>query len=67
MSCLSSRITENTLPTIDIMIKIVPSASDTKQPDVWEVSSTSMSNTSAEWNHRVKHNIWGNDITSTAN
>jgi len=50
------------------VIKTFPSATDTKQPDVWEVSSTSTSNTrtSAEWNYRVTNNIWGNDITSTA-
>jgi hypothetical protein len=32
-----SRVTENILPTIDIVIKTVPSATDTKQPVVWEV------------------------------
>jgi len=31
------------------------------------VSGTSTSNIYAEWNYRVINNIWGNDITSTAN
>ena len=64
--CDTSCVTENILPTTDSVIKTVLSAADTKQPDVWEVSSTS-SNTSAEWNYRVTNDTWGIDITSTAN
>ena len=65
--CNTSHVPESILPTIDSVIKTVPSATDTKQPDVWEVSSTSMTNISADWNCRVTNNVCEIDITSTAN
>ena len=65
--CNTSHVPESILPTIDSVIKTVPSATDTKQPDVWEVSSTSMSNISAESEYRITNNICETDITSTAN
>jgi len=49
-----------------VFIKTAPSVADTKEPDIWEVSSTSMYNTSAERNYRVTNNILRNYITSTA-
>jgi len=65
--CNTSHVPESILPTNDGVIKTVPSATDTVQPDVWEVSSTSASNISAEWDYRVTNNICEIDITSTAN
>jgi len=65
--CNTSHVPESILPTIDSVIKNIPSATDTKQPDVWEVSSISTSNISAEWDCMVTNNICEIDITSTAN
>jgi len=65
--CNTSHVPESILPTVDSVIKTVSSAADTKQPDVWEVSSTSTSNMSAEWDYRDTNNICEIDITSTAN
>ena len=66
--CNTSHVPERILPTIDIVIRTVPSATETKQPDVWEVSSTSTSNISAESDYRITNNIFETDITlRTAN
>jgi hypothetical protein len=65
--CVTSRVTEKMQPTSDSAVKSMSSATDTKQPDVWEVSSTSTSNASAEWNCRLTDNVWGIDTAPTAN
>jgi len=65
--CNTSHVPESILPANDSVIKTVPSATDTKQRDVWEVSSTSTSNISAESDYRVTNNICEIDDTSTVN
>jgi len=65
--CNTSPVPESILPAMDIVNKTVPFATDTKQPDVWEMPSTSTSNISAELDYRITDNICEIDITSTAN
>lgn len=66
--CNTSHINEEKIqPAVYSAIRAVSYATDTKQSGTSEVSSTSTSNTSEEWNHSVTDNGWESDITSTAN
>ena len=59
----NTSLTENILPTIDSVNKTVPSATDTQQPDVREVPSTSTSKTcAANYNIQTQPIVMSDDF-----
>jgi hypothetical protein len=63
----TSQSSDYTMPTAKSDIGTIIFATDTNQPNIWEVSSTSASSTSAGQNSGITDNVGEVGITSTTN